>query len=286
MEKAYAKLNLTLDVVGKRPDGYHLLDTIFHSISLCDELAVMPGPKGIAIDCCPSVGGINIAQKAAELFFQAAGLTPGCYIRMRKGIPMEAGLGGGSADGAAVLRQLNELHGHPLSKDALRALALSLGADLPFALLGGHCRGTGVGENLIPLPLHAPLHFVLMKPQAGLSTAAIFEKLDINALQNRPDTQAAIDALAEGKLSAFAAAGGNVLQPVAQNLCPDILRLCEDLLQAGALYAAMTGSGSTVFGLFAQAPCAQAAAGTLQNKAPFVQYACSAPSQPSPSRPS
>lgn len=267
--RSTAKLNLTLKIAGVRPDGYHLLDSLFCAVDLHDLIVLEPIPEGFETMCAGTFIPDNLTTRAARLFFQKAKLPGGCRVRLEKRIPMEAGLGGGSGDAAAVLRALNAHFDAPFSPAGLASLALSLGADVPFALCGGLARVTGIGEQRASLPLPCALHFVIAKPAAGLSTQQMFAAYDAQPVHLSIDNDAFYRALCERDGAALRAAGGNDLQPAAECAVPEITRLQAALYQSGALYAAMTGSGSAVFGLFAERPEAEQACRALSGLVPF-----------------
>ena len=253
-ELALAKLNLTLGVLYKREDGYHALDTIMQTVSLFDRVIV---EKSRAVEV--HVTGMTLPQdntmfKAATLYKKATGC--GAKIRCEKRIPAEAVLGGGSADAAAVLRGLQRLH-RMADEHTLKEIALAVGADVPFCLHGGTCRCEGVGELLTPFPLQKRLWFVIAKPNEGVSTRELFSRLSLP--RPRVQTLSAVAALAKGDLAALAPLMQNVLEPAAIELVPEIGELKQKLLDAGAIAAQMTGSGSAVFGLFETEEAANAA---------------------------
>lgn len=244
-ELALAKLNLTLAVLYKREDGYHALDTVMQTVSLFDRVLV---EKSRTVEV--SVTGMtlpveNTMYKAAKLYREATGC--GAKIRCEKRIPAEAGMGGGSADAAAVLRGLQRLH-RMADDRTLREIALAVGADVPFCLHGGTCRCEGVGEILTPFRLGKRLWFVIAKPKEGVSTKALFMSLPLP--RPRVQTLSCIAALGKGDLASLAPLMQNVLEPAAIELVPEIGVLKQKLLDAGAIAAQMTGSGSAVFGLF------------------------------------
>ncbi len=267
-ELAFAKLNLTLGILYKRQDGYHAIDTIMQTVSLFDRVYVEKSRTVEVTATGMVLPPDNTMFRAAELYRQETGC--GARIRCEKRIPAEAGLGGGSADAAAVLRALQRLH-RMCDDAALRRIALQVGADVPFCLVGGTCRCEGVGEILTPFACGTKLHFVLCKPERGVSTGALFRALPLP--RPRVDTFRAMAALGKGDLNALAAAMQNVLEPPAIALVPEIGVLKEQLLKAGALAAQMSGSGSSVFGLFPDESSAKAAVACID--APFVQYVSS-----------
>lgn len=260
--EAHAKINLTLDVVGKRPDGYHELRTIMHEIPLCDELTLDFDAEGLS--CTSNLPYIkndsNLALRAAVSFYERTGIDEGLRISVEKHTPVGAGLGGGSADAAAVLNALNDRHGDPLSKDELLALGAKLGADVPFCMVGGCALCEGIGEKMTELPTLPRCHIVLVKPAASLSTADMFARLDRmgkNALH--PDTDACIAALRSGDLIELAKRMFNSMESAAGRVA-EIAEAKNELLRMGALGACMSGSGSSVVGLFDDRKVAESAA--------------------------
>ena len=256
--KAFAKLNLSLDVRGKRSDGYHELDTIMQSINLFDTVSV---EKGDGIRVRFDVGDIderrNTAYAAAQAFFVHTKISGGADIAIDKRIPAMAGLAGASADAAAVLTGLDRLYGTELSEDTLQALGKRVGADVPFALMGGTARAQGIGEKLTRLHPVKTFHYVLVKPRAGVSTADAFARY-------RASEHVSIDtveyALLKGDLELFYKYAGNALGLAALAVAPQILRAADALRKAGAPKALMTGSGSTMFAPFETIEAARQAA--------------------------
>ncbi len=248
--QANAKLNWTLDVLGRRADGYHLLDTLMSPISLCDDIEITLSPD-ISIICenmdlpCDEH---NTAYRAVKAYYGLAGMEGGASVRITKRIPPLSGLGGGSADAAAVLRGLNALHGALDSFGMLKA-ALSVGADVPFCLMNSTGRCRGIGEKITVFPSGGPLHLLLVMGGAGVSTAALFRSLKMDKLLH-PDTDSAEAALRTGDPSALAPHLKNALLPPAAENVPQIQEILERLRKAGALGASMTGSGACCFGLF------------------------------------
>lgn len=267
---APAKLNLTLDILGTRPDGYHEMEMVMQSVSLCDEVRLHLGfPGGIRAESglryLPNDKG-NLAVSAALAFRRATGQTwKDLRISLTKRIPVCAGTAGGSSDAAAVLRGLNTLTGASLSPLALAQLGAEVGSDVPYCVLGGTVLARGRGEVLTPLPDLPPCVFVLCKPRFSISTPALFRAWDKAKRHLRPDTQGVLAALKGGDLAALAQRMFNVFEAV---LPPhqrrDIQGIKTTLLQAGALGAAMSGSGPTVFGLFPREDLAQAAVDQLR----------------------
>lgn len=259
--RAHAKINLNLAVLGTRPDGYHELRTVFQSLALHDTLRFEPDSRGLTVACAtPGVplDDRNLAWKAARLVWQAAGRggEPLGRVRIVKRIPVQGGLGGGSANGAAALVGWNQLWETRLPAAALVDLAGRLGADVPFFLSAGTALGVGRGDDIRPLD-DAPARFVvLVMPSFGVSTPQAFEWWDGEA-----ERGATVAAAGGGAAGADLAAVFNDLEAPVARRHPELAEIRERLAGAGAAAAAMTGSGSTVFGLFAgQAPAARAAA--------------------------
>ena len=264
---ARAKINWTLDIVGKREDGYHLMDMLMQPISLADDITLLPQEElTLSVSGFPRVnpGPANLALRAAVLLKQATGYTGGASIHVHKRIPVGAGMGGGSADAAGVLAGLNRLWGTGLTQAELETLGLQLGADVPFCLRGGLQRAQGVGELLTPLPCGGLYWLVVIQPCPGLSTKEVFSRFSLEACEGKPDTQGAAEALAQGDWRRLCACLGNVLQAVSAELRPEISEAITALRAQGAAGAWMTGSGSAVFGLFTSAPAARAAAQSLR----------------------
>ena len=250
--QARGKINWTLDIVGRRADGYHLLDMLMQPIVLADTLILEPaeglslmveGAEGL------SPGDDNLVLRAGRALQQASGAAQGAALRLIKRIPMGAGLGGGSADAAAALRGLNALWGLGYSLDALCAIGETLGADVPFCLHDAPRRAQGIGEILTPVDSRAyPL--VLLQPCAALSTKAVFAAYHDAAHLPRPRQEAVALALATGDLSSLRRLAGNVLESASIPLRPEIAQAKEALYALGASFSQMTGSGSVVFGAF------------------------------------
>ena len=268
--KAAAKLNFSLDILGIRPDGYHEMDMVMQTIDLFDDVELSKaGTISVFSDGSPD-GPENLAWKAAEAFFRAAKRSGGARIRLTKRIPAQAGMASGSADAAAVLIGLNALYDACLSPEALRDAGLSVGADVPYCLIGGTARVRGIGEIVEPMPPFLSGHLVVAKPAIGISTAEAFRRFDRAENLRHPDIAALLSVMEKGQLDALSLFMENVLEQSEQNETVETLR--QELLKNGALAARMTGSGSAVFGLFSEkeaaSRCAVALAG--ENRQIFV----------------
>ncbi len=268
--KAAAKLNFSLDILGIRPDGYHEMDMVMQTIDLFDDVELSEaGTVSVFSDGSPD-GPENLAWKAAEAFFRVAKRSGGARIRLTKRIPVQAGMAGGSANAAAVLIGLNALYDARLSPEALRDAGLSVGADVPYCLIGGTARVRGIGEIVEPMPPFLSGYLVVAKPAIGISTAEAFRRFDRAENLRHPDIAALLSVMEKGQLDALSLFMENVLEQSEQNETVETLR--QELLKNGALAARMTGSGSAVFGLFSEkeaaSRCAVALAG--ENRQIFV----------------
>jgi len=247
---APAKLNLSLQVFGKRPDGYHNIRSVMVPVSLYDEVTVEEADAGISVECdAPGVptDAANSCHKAAALFLAWAGTPAGVRIRIRKAIPPESGLGGGSSDAAAALKGLIALTGKHPPPEALLAMAVRVGADVPFFLPGGAALVEGIGERLTPLPWNVPFHAVIVRPAFGLSTREGYARLgrepgDPPPRGNVPSFRTFTD---------VAAAVRNDFEEAWGPSHPEIAAIRRELLSAGAGAAGLSGSGSALFGLYA-----------------------------------
>ena len=253
--KTYAKLNLSLDVTGKRADGYHELDSVMQSISLADTVEISRTDETTIAFDVPDVDPIkNTAYAAAQAFFTHTSIQGGADIRIHKRIPRMSGMGGASANAAAVLIGLNRLYDARLNSDVLAQLGVKLGADVPFALTGGTARAKGIGEKLKLMRLTSPFHAVVVKPHAGVPTAEAFRRYKASAPINIGMVEFA---LLKGDVPLFEQYAGNALGIAALSIAPEIMKAAEALLAAGARKALMSGSGSTMFALFADEAAAK-----------------------------
>lgn len=247
--RAHGKINLTLDVLKRRCDGYHEIRSIMQSIALADTVEVGKADAGIDLKVNINFAKPedNLAYQAAKFFFAAAKIEGGASIRLEKQLPLAAGLAGGSADAAAVLWALNYLHGEPFVLEELQSLGKRLGADVPFCLQGGTQLAEGIGEKLTPLPQIPEYHLVLVKPEQSISTKQVYQALEpkhfgdnyshrmVQALQHQQD---------------FTDCFGNVMEQVSIAFVPEIKLWRERMLDAGASASFMSGSGPTTVGVF------------------------------------
>lgn len=250
--EAPAKINLTLDVKGKRDDGYHELETVMHHVSLIDKISLEKAPD-ITIssdsDLIPHDEN-NLAYQAAKLILEKNGKKAGVKIFIEKNIPIGAGLAGGSSNAAAVLLGINKLYNLNLSHQVLQELAGKLGSDVPFCLTNTSALARGRGEKLTPLPNIEKLHFLLVKPDFQVSTAQVYKEFDLEKVRQVPDTKAFLKAWQEYDIISLANNMQNVLESVCLPKYPEINKIKLDMLKYGALNAIMSGSGPTVLGLF------------------------------------
>ena len=274
-EGAFAKLNLTLDVLDKRPDGYHNLKSVMQTISLRDDIEIDIGTgEGWSLLC--SVDGIptdetNLAWKAAKLFFDTVGKDPdGLQIRILKRIPVQAGLGGGSADAAAVLRALNRHYGAPMSLPALAELGAQVGSDVPFCTLCGTAMVEGRGERLRKLPDMPECVFVVCKPDFSVSTPELYQKIDQTTIAVRPDNKAMESALLAGDLELIAGNLCNVFDPIVTQDHLELNYIKSLCNTYGAMNQQMTGSGSAVFAIMPSFEYAAVLCGMLKENYPQI----------------
>ena len=265
--KAFAKLNLTLDILRRREDGYHDLQMVMQSIDLADELTITPtegvGAMSTTLSYLPS-DGRNLAQMAAEAFRNAAGRGGQLDISIVKRIPVCAGMAGGSSDAAAVLRAMNELTGAGYTPAELAKIGEAVGSDVPYCVVGGTALAEGRGERLTALPPLPPCHVVVCKPPFPISTPQLFSRVDMRKIARRPDTEGMLAALAAGDLTGVARRMYNVFEDVLEpRRQAEINAIKAALIDCGALGAAMTGSGPTVFGLFDDLTAAESARARL-----------------------
>lgn len=274
-EGAYAKVNLTLDVLCKREDGYHDLKSVMQTLSIRDDIEIDVGTgKPWKLLC--SKEGVptderNLAWKAAKVYCDALNKDPnGLEIRITKRIPVEAGLGGGSADAAAVLRALNDYYGNPLSILALAELGAQVGSDVPFCVVGGTAMVEGRGEKLRKLPDMPDCIFVVCKPDFSVSTPELYKKIDEVAIPERPDHQAMESALLAGDLEKVAHNLHNVFDPVVTDEHLELNYIKSLFHQYGAVGYQMTGSGSAVYAIVSEFEVAAVICNMLQSNYPNV----------------
>ena len=275
-EKAYAKLNLSLDVGARRADGYHEMNMVMQTVSLCDELLISTTDDG-TLRARSNLRFIpnderNLAVKAARVFLEAAGESgQGLLITLRKHIPVGAGMAGGSSDAAAVLRALNRMYENRFSRAELEKLAELVGSDVAFCVAGGTAQARGRGEILEPLPSLPDCRIVICKPEFSISTPELFRKLDSVPLKHHPDTAGILEALRQGDLRALCRRMYNVFEDVGDRRMRTVSQIKSLMLDHGALGSIMTGTGSAVFGIFTDEAAAESAARELRRE---YRFAC------------
>ena len=252
-EKAPAKINLVLDVLRKREDGYHEVEMIMTMVDLADRIELMEIPGDTIVLSCQSgyvpLDEKNLAFQAAKLVKEKFNVRKGVYIHLNKKIPVAAGLAGGSSDAAATLRGLNRLWNLNLSTAELQQLGAELGSDVPYCVAGGTAISRGRGEILEPIPSLPKCWVILAKPPITVSTAAIYDQLNIDKIDNHPSVQKMKEAITKKDYEQICQSLGNVLENVTLSLYPEVGRIKKSMIKLGADGVLMSGSGPTVFGL-------------------------------------
>ncbi|HWS82044.1 MAG TPA: 4-(cytidine 5'-diphospho)-2-C-methyl-D-erythritol kinase [Rubrobacter sp.] len=271
--RAFAKVNYALDVLGLRADGYHEISTVMQSISLADEVELRRATGGFDLSLVPEKVRIGAQEQnttflAWKALRRLTGKELPVEVTLRKKIPAGAGLGGGSADAAAVLVGLNELFGLGLRVDELRVIGAGIGADVPFCVSGGTALGEGIGEILTPLPAPPAHLLVVAKPLSSADTGKIYHAFDEAGTQSTHSVEPVVSALRSGSIPDLASAIGNDLTPVTMDIVPEVAELEQTLLASGALGASMSGSGTAVFGIFDDEMTARGAQDTVD--VPFI----------------
>lgn len=262
-KQANAKINLCLDVLRRRPDGYHDVKMIMQTVGIFDVLTFEKKEEaGITLTVDHAeipADGDNLIVKAARLVMDAYQIKEGVHISLQKNIPIAAGMAGGSTDAAAVFHGLKELFDLPMSVEEMKQLGVKIGADVPYCIEGGTKLSEGIGEVLTPLPAPPKAYLVIAKPDISVSTKFVYENLHANSLTYHPDVDGMIAALKEEDLQGITDRLGNVLETVTVKAYPIIEEIKDLLKEKGALNALMSGSGPTVFGIFADEETAEAA---------------------------
>ena len=258
--KAYAKINLGLDVIRKLPNGYHQVKMIMQAIDLWDELTLEKTADGIVLTT--DAGELptdenNLIYKAAKLMRDTYSLREGVKIHLQKNIPIAAGMAGGSTDAAAAMMGMNRLFDLRIPHTELMRISVEIGADVPFCILGGTALAEGIGEQLTPLPPVPPCHILVAKPDISVSTKYVYEHLDSAGIQHHPDINGMITAIREGSLQGVLDRMENVLESVTVPAYPIIESIKRKMLELGAAASLMSGSGPTVFGIFTEDAAAE-----------------------------
>lgn len=251
--KAYAKINISLDIVGKREDGYHLLEMIMQSIDLYDEISIEKQKEDITITCDKQyvpVDERNLAYKAAKLFKEEYNITSGVNININKNIPVCAGLAGGSTDAAAVLKIMNKLFDINASEEKLMELGLKLGADVPYCISGGTAICKGIGEEVTKLKPFKDKILVLVKPPFGVSTKVVYQEFKLDRVRNHPNTNLLINAIENDNLEEVCSNMKNLLENVTLRKHKVLINIKEEMKRYGSVGTMMSGSGPTVFAFF------------------------------------
>ena len=251
--KAYGKVNISLDVVGKREDGYHLLSMIMQNIDLYDEIEVEKQECGIILECNKSyvpVDNRNLAYKAAEIFKERYDIVDGVKINIEKNIPVSAGLAGGSTDAAAVLKVMNKLFNVNATEEELMGLGLKLGADIPYCIHGGTALCEGIGEIITPIKPFRDKIVVLVKPAFGVSTKEVYKNFNLEKVKQHPKTAEIINAIENDDLNFVASNMKNLLENVTLRKHKILIKIKEEMNACGAINSMMSGSGPTVFAFF------------------------------------
>lgn len=251
--KAFAKVNLALDIIGKQDNGYHELNMIIQTIGIYDLINIEIIPKGIEILCSRKyipTDKRNTVYKAAQILIEKYNIEYGVRIKIKKTVPSQAGLGGGSSDAAEVLKSMNKLFNLNISNEDLAFIAKDIGADVPFFIYGGTALCQGIGEKITKLRGLKDKHLLLIKPSFGVSTKEAYNLYDLERDITHPDIDLVIKAIEQDNIKDLSLNMGNVLEGVVIKKHPEIEKIKNELVKAGAITALMTGSGSTVFSLF------------------------------------
>lgn len=269
-ERAYAKINIGLDVLRRRPDGYHEVKMIMQTVDIYDDLILeRTSEPGIHLQTDHEelpTNTDNLICRAAALMMEEKGIREGVKVILTKRIPIAAGMAGGSSDAAAALRGLNALFDMGCSVEELQRLGVKLGADIPYCIVGGTMLSEGIGEILTPLPAPPDAHLVVAKPDINVSTAFVYGNLHVERLQDHPDIEGMAQALSEGSLQGICDRMGNVLETVTVPAYPVIEEIKDLMREMGAHNALMSGSGPTVFGIFTDKKQAELTAEAIEKQ--------------------
>lgn len=265
LRKARAKINLSLDVCRRLENGYHEVKMIMQAVDIYDELEFKKRNDPdiiLSVNSRDYLGNLenNLIFRAAKLMCQQYNIHQGVEIKLKKNIPVAAGMAGGSTDAAATMLAMNDMYELGLDKQQLMNLAVRLGADIPFCILGGTALAEGIGEKLMPLPAPPDAHLLIVKPPIMVSTQWVYENLHVNELTHHPDIDGMIDALNQGDLKGITDRMENVMETVTEKEHPIITDIKKMMLGNGAMNAVMSGSGPSIFGVFLEQDAARAAA--------------------------
>lgn len=269
--RSYAKINLSLDLVGKREDGYHLLRSVMQEVSLCDIITLKKGRGGIRLGCNKHyipTDARNIAYKTAAAFFEKTGIAPAADIYIRKFTPCGAGLGGGSSNGAAVVDGLCRMYGVGMTAAEKAKMCEDIGADIPFFFYGGTSLIEGIGERVTKLDNMPDCRIVIVKPKASLSTAAVFGSELTKKAFGGNSTDSVIAGIRSGNVYRTFEKAKNALEDASMDACPVIGQIKDELYGMGALFSMMSGSGSAVYGVFRSYSAARRTYNAMAEKFP------------------
>lgn len=269
VRKAYAKINLGLDVIDRLENGYHVVKMVMQTVGIYDVLTLKKIPEGIVVTTdngeLPTDDN-NLIYKAARLMREAYDITEGVSIHLEKNIPIAAGMAGGSTDAAATFLGMNQLFNIGATMEELQKLGVKVGADVPYCIMGGTALAEGIGEILSPLPAPPECFLVVAKPDINVSTKYVYEHLDAEGVEKHPDIDGMIEALRDGDLQGIVSRLGNVLETVTVKKHDIISTIKQCMLKQGALGSLMSGSGPTVFGIFTDAEYAQKAKAEIERQ--------------------
>lgn len=270
IRRAYAKINLGLDVLGRLENGYHEVRMIMQTVGIYDVLTLEKIPAGIVVTTdngeLPTDEN-NLIYKAAGLMMEHYKIQEGVHIHLDKNIPIAAGMAGGSTDAAGTFMGMNELFELGAGEEELRALGIRVGADVPYCIMGGTALAEGIGEKLTALPSPPDCYLLVAKPDINVSTKYVYEHLDAEGVEQHPDIDGMLEALKQGSLEGIIARLGNVLETVTVKEYPVIEEIRQCMLAEGAEGSLMSGSGPTVFGIFKEQETAGKALKVLQERA-------------------
>lgn len=267
--KAYGKINLGLDVIGRLPNGYHEVKMVMQTVGIYDELIFERTGSGIEITSDSAellMDESNLIYKAAELMKEKYHIREGIHIHLQKNIPIAAGMAGGSTDAAATLKGISRMFGLDISLLELMKIGVDIGADVPYCVIGGTALAEGIGEKLTPLELAPECYVLVAKPDINVSTKYVYEHLDLGRIENHPDIDGMVEAIGVGSLQGILDRMGNVLETVTIPAYPVIHELKQRMKELGAVNSLMSGSGPTVFGIFLEKRTAQMALDRLEQE--------------------
>lgn len=267
--KAYGKINLGLDVLGKLPNGYHEVRMVMQTVGIYDELTFERTESGIEITTDAAelpTGEDNLIYKAARLMKERYHIREGIRIHLQKNIPIAAGMAGGSTDAAAAMKGISRLFGLDIGLLELMEAGVEIGADVPYCVIGGTALAEGIGEKLTPLELAPECYVLVAKPAVNVSTKYVYEHLDMGKIEKHPDIDGMVEAIGIGSLQGILDRMGNVLETVTIPEYPVIGRLKQRMKELGAVNSLMSGSGPTVFGIFLERRAAQMALDRLEQE--------------------